>query len=124
MKTRLALLEDTSTSNGGHVMRWEAFLDSESLGEAGLTFPAWEGVAEAWLNLTVLGRQHPMIVHCLVWKVLKEQIRERRLHRVSADVLREHTIARAWIERLGFHPEGLMLHAGPNGSDLVRYRLL
>ena len=124
MKTRLALLEDTSTSNGGHVLRWEAFLDSESLGEAGLTFPAWAGVAEAWVTLTDLGRAHPIIVHRLVIRTLGEQIAVRKLHRVSADVVREHTIARAWIERLGFHPEGLMLHAGPNGSDLVRYRLL
>lgn len=100
-----------------------ALIDDQLAAVAGVVI-AWPGMGEAWAVLTDLGRRHPMVCHRLVARELRAIIRDYRLHRVQADILRSFQAGRIWASRLGFRKEGMMRRYGPDRADFVRYVLL
>lgn len=102
---------------------FSAFVDDELAGVAGVMIGI-PGVGEGWAAITDVGRRHPFTVHRLTMRTLKTVARDHGLYRVHVDVDATSERNRAWVERMGFHPESLMLWAGPGRTDLVRYRML
>lgn len=99
------------------------FVDDHLAAVAGVTC-AWPGRGDAWAVLTAVGRQHPGFVHRHVVRGLRRICEEYRLERVTADVIGDFYVARGWVLRMGFRKESTMRRYGPQGVDMVRYRLL
>lgn len=102
---------------------YTGFVDGEIAGCAGVLVQ-WPGMGEAWAILTDVGRAHPIFVHRVVSRTLREIIVHSRLRRVQADVVAAFAVGRRWVERLGFEFESAMPRYGPKGEDFVRYRIL
>lgn len=84
----------------------------------------WEGVGEAW---TILSRhivRYKKSLHRTTRECLEDIIDCNHLHRVQAHVLSTDATAIRWIERLGFHREGLCGRYGPHREDYLLYARL
>lgn len=90
------------------------------LGSGGVV-PHWPGVGSAWLYASDAMRSHPVPLHRMVLRGLQAAETGLRLHRIQIAVHAEFVASRRWVERLGFHSEGLMAGFGSNGDPYIRY---
>jgi RimJ/RimL family protein N-acetyltransferase len=99
---------------------FSAFSDGEFLGCAGYAMP-WPGVAEVWLWAMPEVKKIPVSLTKLLLRALKHIEKERRVHRISAEVRVGNTRAQRWVSIMGFVYEGTMKKRGPDGSDFMLY---
>jgi len=81
----------------------------------------WPGVGEAWMMVAPEGRKKGLSLYKYMDQFLQKCFREYSFHRIQASVLVGHQEAHKCIMRLGFIPEGMMIHYGPNKENYVRY---
>lgn len=84
----------------------------------------WSGVSEAWVVTSPLAVRYPVLLYRTVNKYLWSTIRSLGLRRVQAVVRKDFYTGHAFLQSLGFRPEGLMPRYGNGGADCVRYALL
>lgn len=78
----------------------------------------WPGVGEAWMMVAPEGRQRGVALYKTM-KVFLDNC--EGFHRIQTSVLYGHSVAHRCIMQLGFIPEGMMVHYGPNKENYVRY---
>jgi L-amino acid N-acyltransferase YncA len=81
----------------------------------------WPGVGEAWMMVAPEGRKKGLRLYCYMKAFLDLCFKEYGFHRIQASVLYDHAEAHKCVMRLGFVPEGMMVHYGPNKENFVRY---
>lgn len=82
----------------------------------------WEGVGEVWsIGDKVLARRYAKEVYLWQDELLKQEVKNRRFHRLQAHVVKKWKSACNFMERLGFAPEAVLYKYGPDGSDYVLY---
>lgn len=83
----------------------------------------WKGVGEGWAITSPSVERHQIVFARTIWKYLESIIKEHKLERVQTIVDAEHKMSQKWVERMGFHKEGLMSkYIG--GRDFYRYALI
>lgn len=102
-----------------------AMLGARVLGSAGIIF-MWPGVAGAWAMIsTDLMKTYPVWTTRNVRRCIREWFRIFNLHRLEAEVLADNQLNIAWLEMLGFSPEGGVAHAYTSDKrTMLRYELL
>ncbi|MBE3144556.1 MAG: hypothetical protein IMZ61_11625 [Planctomycetes bacterium] len=81
----------------------------------------WPGVGEAWMMVSPLGRKSGLSLYRCMGDFLDKCFKEYGFHRIQASILYDHKEAHKCVMRLGFVPEGMMVHYGPNKENFVRY---
>lgn len=87
----------------------------------GVLIFGWGGVGEAWLNNWGPDYHFAIWFHRAAKKGLERIVREKKLWRLQVHVFQSDTKPRKWIERLGFLPECVRYHYGPDAEDAVSY---
>ena len=80
----------------------------------------WQGVGEAWLMVSPRGRNYWMTLYKTMDKFLNDCF-ENGFHRIHANVVSDYKAAHRCALKLGFIPEGTMIHFGPNKENFIRY---
>lgn len=83
----------------------------------------WAGVAEAVAIVSPTGRRHMRAVHRMAKKVLGIAI-GNGFWRIQTNVLEGFDKGKTWVERLGFHDEGIMERYTPDGRNMIRYAMV
>ena len=81
----------------------------------------WPGVGEAWMMIAPEGRKGGLFLYRYMEGFLETCFKEYGFHRIQASIVQDHKEAHRCIQRLGFIPEGMMVHYGPNKENFVRY---
>jgi RimJ/RimL family protein N-acetyltransferase len=80
----------------------------------------WNGVGEVWCRISDEGRMKQVAA----FKAMKEFLDDcfkNGYHRIQTCITEEHSVAHRCILRLGFIPEGMKIHYGPNKEHFVSY---
>jgi hypothetical protein len=80
----------------------------------------WPGVGEVWMMVAPEGRKKNLSLYKCMSGFL-DTCFENGFHRIQTSILFGHNEAHKCIMRLGFIPEGMMVHYGPNKENYVRY---
>jgi len=103
-------LENTGTAFSG-------FCDGQLLGCAGWTCPLWPSSAELWLWVLPEGRKHPLAVHKMISRGIKQIESDERIKRIACSVRVGNATAERWIDLLGFEIEAIQRAYGPDNED-------
>jgi hypothetical protein len=83
----------------------------------------WEGVGEAWMMGSPLIERYKISFAKRAARLLNWVANDLHLVRLQTVVDAEHTVARTWVERMGFINEGTMKRYLA-GRDFIRYARL
>jgi RimJ/RimL family protein N-acetyltransferase len=81
----------------------------------------WQGSGEAWMMVSPEGRRKGLSLYKHMSLFLDTCFNKYGFHRIQACIVNEHKEAHKCAFRLGFIPEGMMIHYGPNKENYVRY---
>lgn len=81
----------------------------------------WTGSGELWMMVSPEGRLHKVALYKAMSGFIDRCISEYGFHRVQAVVVEGHHQSHNCMMRLGFIPEGMMVHYGPGRENFVRY---
>jgi len=81
----------------------------------------WKGVGEVWMIVSPSGRKSGTVVYRHMKRFLDKCFKEYGFHRIQTNILYDFKKPHESIMRLGFIPEGMMIHYGPNKENYVRY---
>jgi RimJ/RimL family protein N-acetyltransferase len=84
----------------------------------------WPGVAEIWTLTGEPMTANPGAAHEAGRFLVLYWFKKHNLRRMQATVKSDFEKAAAWIERLNFYREGVMLGYGMDGADYYRYARL
>ncbi len=79
----------------------------------------WPGLAEAWIAVTPLARQHTVFLYRHVLAFLDLVTETYKLRRIEAKLCASFILARKFAHRLGFTHDALLKRYGPNGEDYM-----
>ncbi len=96
-------------------------MDGETILVIGGVIQFWPGVGEAWMMVSPEGRKQKLTLFKHMNGFLKYCFTECRFHRIQASILQSHKEAHKTVMRLGFIPEGMMVHYGPNMENYIRF---
>jgi len=96
-------------------------IDNDIVLAIGGVLKFWQGVGEAWLQVSPAGRLQKMAIYKEMKSLLDRAFDEQGFHRIQAAVLDGHIEAHRTCLRLGFIPEGMMVNFGPNKENFIRY---
>ena len=88
---------------------------------AGGVFPLWDGVAEGWVLGTDQMHKYPITIARVIKHRTEIMCKNNLFKRLQTSVKADCEIAIRFAKWLGFKPEGLMKHYGPDGSDYYRF---
>jgi hypothetical protein len=81
----------------------------------------WQGVGETWMMVSPQGRLKALSLYKHMDGFLDTCFKDYGFHRIQASIVYDHKEAHKCIMRLGFVPEGMMVHYGPHKENYVRY---
>jgi RimJ/RimL family protein N-acetyltransferase len=99
---------------------FSAFADGAFLGCAGFVKQHWGTAAEVWAWVLPEGKKHPVVVHKMLHRYLKQMDAEGVL-RVSCVVRKGNRRAYRWMKLLGFKRNAPLKKYGPGGTDFFLY---
>ncbi len=109
-ETRIALLLQQET--------WTGLVDGEIVACGGLV-QCWPGMAEAWIAITPLAKQHVSFLYRHVLAFLRVAADTYKLRRIQAVVHEDFEAARRFACKLGFKVDAFLEKYGPNGEMFV-----
>lgn len=80
----------------------------------------WHGVGEAWMMISPEGKSKWLSLYKHMDGFLLSCINDG-FHRIQASVLVSDRKAHKTVMKLGFIPEGMMIHYGPKKENYIRY---
>jgi RimJ/RimL family protein N-acetyltransferase len=95
--------------------------DDDTLLAVGGVIMFWQGVGEVWMMVSPEGRKKGLALFKCMSDFLNTCFNEYGFHRIQTSVLVSFQEAHKCIMRLGFIPEGMMAHYGPNKENYIRY---
>jgi len=81
----------------------------------------WEGVGLGWVLPSIYVDDYKLSFHRFIKAYLRLMIEANHLHRVQCYVHVDYAVSQKWVERLGFHVEGLLEKFGQDKSDYFLY---
>jgi len=81
----------------------------------------WEGVGELWLMVSPSGRKCKKALWKFMSDFCEDCMGQYKFHRIQASVVVGHRDSHRTMLHLGFIPEGMMAHYGPNRENYIRY---
>jgi len=96
-------------------------MDEDKLLALGGVIKFWPGVGEAWMLVSPDGRNKWISVYRYMSAFLMSCFVKHGFHRIQASILDSNMIAHKCAFKLGFIPEGMMVHYGPRKENFVRY---
>ena len=82
----------------------------------------WSGVGEVWsIGDRIYAKRYAKEMFYYQDSLLAQEVINRPFHRLQAHVLKKWKGACKYMERLGFHREGLLEKYGPSGEDYILY---
>lgn len=94
---------------------WTGLADGQIVACGGI-ISIWPGLAEAWIAVTPIARQHTHFLYRHVLAFLALVTDEYSLRRIEAHVNADFSRAVVFAERLGFKIDAPLLKYGPNGE--------
>jgi hypothetical protein len=99
----------------------EHFAVSDEILAIGGCIHFWRGVGEAWMMVAPEGRIKKVALYKTMGEFVDKCFREYGFHRLQTTILFDHQEAHKCIMRMGFVPEGMMIHYGPRKENYIRY---
>lgn len=96
-------------------------LDGDTILAIGGVIMCWKGVGEAWMMVSPEGRLKKVALYKTMEGFVNTCFEKYGMHRIQTSILCLYPEAHKCILRLGFIPEGMMVHYGPRKENYMRY---
>jgi len=108
-------MDETRIASLLNAESWVGLVDGQIVACGGI-IPIWPGLAEAWIAVTPLARQHTHFLYRHVLAFLEVVTTTYSLRRIEAHVNAGFHRAVVFAKRLGFRIDAPLLKYGPNGE--------
>jgi hypothetical protein len=98
-----------------------SLFDGDTVLAVGGAIEFWNGSGEAWMMVSPDGRKKKLALYKTMHSFLDDCFSSGKFHRLQACILFSHKEAQKCAMRLGFIPEGMMIHYGPNKENYIRF---
>lgn len=106
-------------SDNSHIRT--VLIDGQPSAVVGISF-IWSGCAEAWAITSDNFCHRPVAVVRALKRGIDQMIRDLHIHRLQANVVQGHARNQRFACMLGFKPEAVLRHYGPDKANHILFR--